>query len=71
MCPAVLGDFYFLLTTLARIKFFLEMNLQLINVIGDTLTNLVDFFPFVSIVSNETLHFVKLSLRFESFSPIR
>jgi len=43
-------NFYFLLSELlARCKFFLEMNLQFINIIGDTLTNLADFSPFVRI----------------------
>jgi len=32
---------------LARCKFFSEMNLQIVNIIGDTLTNLGDFFPFI------------------------
>jgi len=37
---------YFLLgEPLARCKLFSEMNLQLINIIGDMFTNLADFFP--------------------------
>jgi len=34
---------------LSRCAFFLEMNLQLVNIIGETLTNLVFFCPFVSV----------------------
>jgi len=40
---------YFLLgELLARCKFFSEMNLQPINIIGEKCTNLADLFPFVS-----------------------
>ena len=48
MWAAVLVDFLFPpREPLARCKFFSEMNLQLINFIEDTLTNLADFFPLV------------------------
>ena len=45
---------------LTMFKFFLEMNLQFINIIGDTLTNLADFYPIFQSVSNKRLQFVEL-----------
>ena len=47
----VLGDFLFPLENCwqGECKFSSEMNLQGINIIGDMLTNLADFFPFASV----------------------
>ena len=49
MWAVVLGDLLFTSRrTTDKVKFLSEMNLQLINIIGGTCTNLADFFPFLT-----------------------
>ncbi len=68
----LLEIFYFLLgEILARCIFYSEKNLQFVNIKGDTLTNFSDFFLICQCVSSKILHFVELSPRFGSGSPIR
>ena len=49
MWAAVLGDLFLLLgEPLSRSKFVSDMYLKFINIIGETLTNFMDFCPFAN-----------------------
>ena len=59
MWAAVLGDFLFSSWgTAGRCKVVSEMNLQLANIIGEIITNLADFCPFVSLPLNSIINWL-------------